>query len=52
MRIMVYALAPSTDTAQRIDALMQSSLAAEQPLEAATVLETFRKPRLSAGRKG
>jgi hypothetical protein len=35
MRIMVYAPAPSTDTAQRIDALMQSSLAAEQPLEAA-----------------
>jgi len=52
MRIMIYTPAPSTDTAQRIEALMKSSRAAEKPFEAATVLETFRKPRLSAGRKG
>jgi hypothetical protein len=52
IRIMVYTPAPSTDTAQRIEALMKSSLTATRPFEAVTVLETFRKPRTSAGRKG
>jgi hypothetical protein len=52
MRIMVYTPAPSTDTAQRIDALMKSARTAAKPFEAASVLETFRNPRASAAGKG
>jgi transcriptional regulator with XRE-family HTH domain len=44
-RIMVYTPAPSTDTAQRIEALMKSSRSAEKPFEAARVLDNFRYPR-------
>jgi hypothetical protein len=43
-RIMVYTPAPSTDTAERIEALMKSTRSATKSLEAAAVLETFRKP--------
>jgi transcriptional regulator with XRE-family HTH domain len=55
MRIMVYTPAPSTDTAQRIDALMktaQTTHATAQPFEAASVLATFRGPRASARKRG
>jgi hypothetical protein len=47
MRIMVYTPAPSTDTAQRIEALMKADCAATTQFEAATVLDTFRKARVS-----
>jgi transcriptional regulator with XRE-family HTH domain len=47
MRIMVYTPAPSTDTAQRIEALMKADCAATTQFEAATVLDTFRKARAS-----
>jgi transcriptional regulator with XRE-family HTH domain len=50
-RIMVYTPAPSTDTAERIEALMKSSRSATKTFEAATVLETFRKPTAQALRK-
>ena len=50
-RIMVYTPAPSTDTAERIEALMKSSRSAAKPFEAATVLDNFRKPRLPTLRK-
>ena len=52
MRIMVYTPAPSTDTAERIETLMKDSGNVTKPIEAVTVLQTFRTPRTSAGRKG
>jgi hypothetical protein len=52
MRIMVYTPAPSTDTAQRIEALMKASNAAAIPVQAATVLDTFRKSRASKTGRG
>jgi hypothetical protein len=48
---MVYTPAPSTDTAERIEALMKSSRSAAKPFETATVLENFRKPRAQPPRK-
>ena len=51
MRIMVYTPAPSTDTAQRIDALMKAAQTTQKPFEAASVLATFREPHASSVRK-
>jgi transcriptional regulator with XRE-family HTH domain len=50
-RIMVYTPAPSTDTAQRIEALMKSGLSSNKPFEAARVLDNFRYPLAASSPK-